>query len=125
VRTGTIRWYLALYAVAGFKRMRLKTLRHAREAAHVDAWLAKALEVLPANYPLAVEVVGCRRLVKGYSDTHARGEAKFDKVLSAVPLLVDRADGADWLRRLKQAALMDEQGVALDGALKTVASLEG
>ncbi|MGJ3263879.1 MAG: indolepyruvate oxidoreductase subunit beta family protein [Salinarimonas sp.] len=124
VRTGTIRWYLALYAVAGLKRMRLKTLRHSRETAHIDAWLGRALDVLPRHYPLAVEIVGCRRLVKGYSDTHARGEAKFDKVLAAVPLLVARDDGADWLRRLKQAALMDEEGIALDGALKTVASLE-
>lgn len=124
VRTGTIRWYLALYVVAGLKRMRLETLRHARETAHVDVWLGKALAVLPANYALAVEIVGARRLVKGYSDTHARGEGKFDKVLSAVPLLVARDDGADWLRRLKQAALMDEAGDALDGALRTVASLE-
>ncbi|WP_029031150.1 indolepyruvate oxidoreductase subunit beta family protein [Salinarimonas rosea] len=123
VRTGTIRWYLTLYAVAGLKRMRLKTLRHSRETAHIDAWLGRALEVLPRNYALAVEMVGCRRLVKGYSGTHARGEAKFDRVLSAVPLLVAREDGADWLRRLKQAALMDEEGTALDGALRTVQSL--
>ncbi|GGK42882.1 indolepyruvate oxidoreductase subunit beta family protein [Salinarimonas ramus] len=123
VRTGTIRWYLALYVVAGLKRIRLRTLRHSREAAHVDVWLGRALDVLPRNYALAVEIIGCRRLVKGYSDTHARGEAKFDRVLSAVPMLVDREDGADWLRRLKQAALMDEGGLALDGALKTVATL--
>lgn len=124
VRTGTIRWYLALYLVAGLKRTRLKTLRHERETAHIDQWLGKALEVLPRNYPLAVEIVGCRRLVKGYSDTHARGEAKFDKVLSAVPALVAREDAGDWLRRLRQAALMDEEGAALDGALRTVASLD-
>jgi indolepyruvate ferredoxin oxidoreductase beta subunit len=61
--------------------------------------------------------------VKGYSDTHARGVSKFDRVLSSLPMLVEREDGADWLRRLKQAALMDEAGTALDGALKTVASL--
>lgn len=124
VRTGTIRWYLALYLVAGLKRIRSTTLRHERETAHIDAWLVKALEVLPRNYSLAVEIVGCRRLVKGYSDTHARGEAKFDKVLSAVPALVAREDGGDWLRRLRQAALMDEEGTALEGALRTVASLD-
>ena len=28
-----------------------------------------------------------------------------------------RADGADWMRRLRDAALMDEKGIALDGAL--------
>jgi indolepyruvate ferredoxin oxidoreductase beta subunit len=61
--------------------------------------------------------------VKGYSDTHARGLSKFDRTLSALPLLVSRPDGAAWLRRLREAALLDEDGVALEGVLKTVASL--
>jgi indolepyruvate ferredoxin oxidoreductase beta subunit len=74
------------------------------------------------NRPLAVEMLNTRRLVKGYSDTHSRGLSKFDRVLAAAPALADRADGGDWLRRLIQAALQDEDGLALDGALKTVAS---
>ena len=61
--------------------------------------------------------------MKGYSDTHARGLSKYDRVVAAVPQLSVRADGADWLRRLIQAALIDEDGVALDGLLKTVATL--
>lgn len=89
----------------------------------MEAWLRTATELLPRNYDLATEVLAVRRLVKGYSDTHARGLSKFDRVLSALPLLRDREDGADWLRRLKQAALLDESGIALDGALKTVATL--
>ena len=40
-----------------------------------------------------------------------------------MPLLAPRSDGADWLRRLREAALLDEEGKALDGALKTVATL--
>lgn len=123
VRTGTILWFSALYLLSGLKPMRLGTLRHQREIAHTEAWLAVAEETLRQNYHLAVEVLGCRRLVKGYSDTHARGAAKFDRVLSALPLLVGREDGAAWLKRLRQAALLDEDGIALDGALKTVASL--
>ena len=60
--------------------------------------------------------------MKGYSDTHARGHSKFDRVLSAVPLLRPQADGGAWLHRLIKAALLDEEGRALDGALLTVAS---
>ena len=40
VRTGTIRWFLVLYVLAGLKRFRRGTLRHANEVAHRDAWLA-------------------------------------------------------------------------------------
>ena len=39
-------------------------------------------------------------------------------------LVKGRADAADWIRRLREAALKDEKGDMLDGALKTVASLE-
>ena len=123
VRTDSVFWFLALYALSGLRPFRRSLHRHQIEAAHIAAWLAKVERALGMNYDLAVEVVKCRRLVKGYSDTHARGEAKFDKVLAALPLLETRADGADWIRRLREAALLDEEGKQLDGALKTVATL--
>jgi indolepyruvate ferredoxin oxidoreductase beta subunit len=103
--------------------MRRSTLRHSREMAHLDRWLWLVTANVPKNYNLAVEIVRARRLVKGYSDTHARGLSKFDRVVGAVPLLVERTDGAEWMRRLREAALLDENGIALDGALKTVATL--
>jgi indolepyruvate ferredoxin oxidoreductase beta subunit len=123
VRSGTIGWFLVLYLTAACRPIRRTTLRHRREIAHLDRWLALATENVAKNYDLAVEIIGARRLVKGYSDTHARGLSKFDRVLGAVPLLAARADGADWMRRLRDAALLDEAGIALDGALKTVATL--
>jgi indolepyruvate ferredoxin oxidoreductase beta subunit len=123
VRTDSVPWFLALYALSGMKRYRRKLLRHAVEEAHIAAWLETVRRAAVMNYDLAVEVVRCRRLVKGYSDTHARGEAKYDKVIAALPLVEHRPDGADWIRRLREAALLDEKGVELDGALKTVATL--
>ncbi|MGO4841158.1 DUF6537 domain-containing protein, partial [Rhizobiaceae sp. 2RAB30] len=123
VRTGTVSWFMTLYTLAGLRRFRRRLMRHAREMEHIGIWLATAEAVLPANYDLAVEVVGCRRLVKGYSDTHARGQSKFDRVMGTVPVLRERSDGAEWLKRLRQAALLDEEGKALDGAIKTVETL--
>ena len=123
VRTGTLFWFVGLYLVSAMRGRRRGTLRHAREIAHREAWLATATALLVSNYDLALEALECRRLVKGYSDTHARGLSKFDKVMAAVPSLAAREDGAVWLKRLRQAALMDEQGIALDGALKTIATL--
>ena len=104
------------------KKRRLGSLRHAQEVAHLERWLALALHYLPQNYDLAVEVIRCRRLIKGYSDTHARGLSKFDRVLDGVAMVAGREDAADWARRLRDAALMDEEGKALDGALATVQS---
>ena len=59
---------------------------------------------------------------RGYSDTHARGLSKFDKVLAGAAMVAGRADGADWVRRLREAALKDEEGKALDGAIATIRS---
>jgi len=42
------------------------------------------------------------------------------KGLGPVPRLAGRTDAAQWLRRLCKAALADEEGKALDGALATV-----
>ena len=63
--------------------------------------------------------------MKGYSDTHARGLSKFDRVMEAALRLEGRPDAADWVQRLRKAALQDEEGVALAGALKTVDSFVG
>ncbi|WJR69070.1 indolepyruvate oxidoreductase subunit beta family protein [Neorhizobium sp. CSC1952] len=123
VQTGTLFWFLTLYTLAALRRTRRGTLRHMREREHREAWLNAAASLLPRNYDLAVEVINNRRLVKGYSDTHARGLSKFDRVMSALTALQDREDGAAWMKRLRQAALLDESGIALDGALKTVATL--
>jgi indolepyruvate ferredoxin oxidoreductase beta subunit len=124
VRTDRLRGFVPLYVVAGLRRFRRRLLRHRVEVAHLEAWLAKVHRLAPADPALATEVLKTRRLIKGYSDTHARGLSKFDRVLSALPLLEGRPDGAAWLRRLREAALVDEEGTALDGALKTVAQLD-
>jgi indolepyruvate ferredoxin oxidoreductase, beta subunit len=123
VKTGTVTWFLTLYVVSAMKPIRRRTLRHLREFEHLGHWLGIAIATLPRDYDLAVEIIACRRLVKGYSDTHARGASKFDRVLGAVPMLTGKPDSAAWLRRLRQAALLDEEGIALDGALRTVESV--
>jgi indolepyruvate ferredoxin oxidoreductase, beta subunit len=123
VRSGTIHWFLALYLVSALKPLRRTTLRHKREIAHIDRWLSLASGYSAKNYDLAVEIISARRLVKGYSHTHKRGLSKFDRVVGAAALLAGREDGAAWMRRLRDAALLDEGGIALDGALKTIATL--
>ena len=109
--------------VAGLKSRRRTLLRHQREVAHRDAWLAVVESHAPQNPALALEILKCRRLVKGYSDTHSRGSSKFDKVIGALPVLAGRADAADWIRRLRDAALADADGKMLDGAIATVRTL--
>lgn len=122
LRSDSLRGFVMLHILGGLKGWRLRTLRHADEMAHLNGWLETALGYLPTNYDLAVEVIRCRRLVKGYSDTHARGLSKFDRVLAGIALVAGREDAADWARRLREAALQDEAGKALEGAIQTIRS---
>ena len=122
IRTDSLRGYLMLYVLGGMKRRRRGSLRHAQEVAHLEGWLSAALSHLDRDPALAVEVIRCRRLIKGYSDTHARGLSKFDRVMEGIALVAGREDAADWARRLREAALQDEKGKALDGAMQTIRS---
>lgn len=122
VRTDGLFWFGALYLLAGLRPYRRSLRRHEVEREHLERWFALALDTAKRDYALGVEILACRRLIKGYSDTHSRGMSKFDRVLSALGLLDGREDAADWLRRLREAALQDEKGEALEGALKTVKS---
>ena len=122
LRTDGLFAFLTLHAIGALRGHRLRTLRHRYEADHLARWLSLAQKTRAENYDLAVEIIRCRRLVKGYSDTHARGLSKFDRVLAGIDLIKHRADAADWARRLREAALLDEDGKALEGALATIRS---
>jgi indolepyruvate ferredoxin oxidoreductase beta subunit len=124
IRTDTLVGFLQLHVLAGMKRWRRGLLRHRREQAHLAAWLALVETHAARDYRLALELTRCRRLIKGYSDTHARGQGRFDRVTDAAGRLAGRADAADWVRRLRDAALADEDGTMLDGALATLATLD-
>jgi len=123
IQSNSLSGFLQLLAVASLRRFRRRLLRHAVEMQHLEAWLEKATALIDANYGLATGILQARRLVKGYSDTHARGLSKFDRVLSSVSQLRDREDASAWMSRLISAALKDEGGEALDGALQTLRSL--
>ncbi|MFY0611989.1 MAG: indolepyruvate oxidoreductase subunit beta family protein [Hyphomicrobiaceae bacterium] len=114
--------FLGLYALGGLRRWRRKLQRHHDEVVHREAWLERATDHLAKNYALAVEVVNARRLIKGYSDTHARGLSKFDRVLNTIDMIEDRNDAADWARRLMTAALAKEDNEQLDGVILTIRS---
>ena len=122
LRSDSLGAFAQLYLLGGLRGWRRHTLRHQREQQHLNGWLAAALAQTPERYDLAVEVIRTRRLIKGYSDTHTRGLTKYDRVMAGIALVAARPDAADWARRLREAALKDEAGAALDGALLTIRS---
>ena len=116
VRTSTLRGYLLLRAVAAARRWRRASLRFERENRRIEDWLADVEAAATASLPLALEIVRCQRLVKGYGDTHERGWRNFETLQQ-----VWRTRGIELsplaLRELAAAARADDQGLALQAAL--------
>ena len=123
IRTDSIHGFLLLWSVAALKPRRRKCLRHRYELAHLNALLERARHAAQTDVALAVEILQCQRLIKGYSDTHERGHSKFSSVMQALTELSGRQDASEKVSRLRQAALADEDGVELESALSTVQAL--
>lgn len=116
VTTSSLGGFLMLYAVAGMKRWRRSTTRYAAENAAIEAWLARIAETAASHPALAVEIARCQRLVKGYSETHARGVRNYETVMAALQKAGPALAPAT-LQELREAALADEQGTKLAATL--------
>ena len=125
LRSDSLLSFVQLYFVGGLKWYRPFTLRHSVESDHLEKWLAAALKYSKSDYRLGVETLRARRLIKGYSDTHSRGQSKFDKIMRGIELVSSRDDASKWARLLREAALKDPAGTALDGTLATIRSFSG
>jgi len=126
MKTGTLSGFLMLYLLSGLRRVRRCTLRHHIERQSLNDWLALVHQAVASHYDLAVEIVECRRLVKGYSDTHVRSTSKYLKVMDAARSLVadnEQADAAGMLKQLREAALADARGEKLDATLDKLSPL--
>lgn len=124
-RTTSIRGFLLLRVVAGLRRWRRHSLRFLAEHRRIADWLAAIESNAAANYELAIAVAECQRLVKGYGDTHLRGNASFDAVFASLPQLRSAANPAQVLRRLQHAALADESGKQLRAAMQDISVNSG
>jgi indolepyruvate ferredoxin oxidoreductase, beta subunit len=122
IRTDTISGFLLLYMIAGLRGWRSRTLRYYREWLRIHAWLGMIQTVVSQDPALAIELLANQRLIKGYGETHARGLDKYTLVMAAAGQMEGRPDAASWVRRLREAALRDESGVALAEVLRTVDS---
>jgi indolepyruvate ferredoxin oxidoreductase beta subunit len=123
LKTSTIRGFLMLYFVASLKSTRRRSLRFANEQAFLHDWLRTILDVAATHYALAVEIATTRTLVKGYSDTHERGRARYDMLMQMLPQIMETSDPAATLGRLRRAALADDTGTALSAAIKDLRPL--
>ena len=119
IHTSKLSGFLTLYTLASLRKVRRRTLRFQIEQQRINDWLKRIESAAVADYALAVEIARCQKLVKGYSDTHARGLKNFEQIMR---YLDDHpATNAETLAGLRAAALADEHGEQLHAAIAQAA----
>lgn len=117
VSTTKMRGFLPLYFLASLRFMRRVSYRYGVEQQRIIHWLSLVKSEAPQNYALACELAGSQRLIKGYGDTHERGLANFNRIMEKLDQIKKEEDAGDALAGLVDAAMKDEDGVALNAAL--------
>jgi indolepyruvate ferredoxin oxidoreductase beta subunit len=120
VRTSGVPGYLLVRALAWLRPWRPRSLRYAEEQALIERWLVAVREAAPRSTALALEIVECAGLLKGYGETHRRGRGNFLAILDALvenPAAADPADQAVAIHKAREAALADPEQKALERAL--------
>lgn len=121
VRTSSLRGFLMLSLLAQGRRWRRSTSRYIREDAAIGQWLERVRQCALVDYPAAVELVRCQKLVRGYGETHERGSGNFARIMAAYDARKGTPGLAPLLRRLREAALADDKGEKLAGVLAEAA----
>ena len=74
-------------------------------------------DVAGKGVPAAILMAVTRTLVKGYSDTHERGRARYNTLMRLLPQIMETTDPAATLAKLRKAANADDTGRALEAAI--------
>jgi indolepyruvate ferredoxin oxidoreductase beta subunit len=125
LKTTTVWGYLRFWALAKLKRFRPKGYRFHQEQAAIESWLMQIAGAAEVSPELALEIVECARLIKGYGDTWKRGSQNYATILARivipafqgqipVPLAVDAIASA------RTAALLYPEGESLAKALAAI-----
>jgi len=127
VKTTSITGYLRVYMLAKLKRWRRGTWRYRQEQHAIESWLDMIAQAAKLSPALAIEVVECARLIKGYGDTHQRGSGNFAQIEQRIirPVLAGRMptrNGIDAIASARTAALTDPEGESLAKCLAEIES---
>jgi indolepyruvate ferredoxin oxidoreductase beta subunit len=114
-------WGMAsLRLLASLRVLRPLGSRYATEQALIEEWLSGIESATRQSLALGLELARCGQLIKGYGSTNERGKDNLLHILrhvcgpaSKLPL----QERAAAVAQIRQAALQDEAGQALDQAL--------
>jgi indolepyruvate ferredoxin oxidoreductase beta subunit len=118
VTTTHVGWFLLLHVLAAARPLRRGSLRFREEQTRIDHWLSLLVRTVTRDAAAARELAECPRLLKGYSDTAARGLANYQRIITWFETFGDQSGTALKIAQLREAALADEKGEALAVAFR-------
>jgi indolepyruvate ferredoxin oxidoreductase, alpha subunit len=123
IQSTSITGFLRFWLLARLKRFRPRSYRFVEEQRAIGAWLGLVKQA--ASTELALEIVECAGLIKGYGDTHKRGSANYARIVAAVvvPALageIPLGRAIDAIASARAAALADPEGESLDRCLAEI-----
>ncbi len=127
IQTTSVTGFLRFRLLARLARFRPRSHRFAQEQRAIEAWLGLIKQAAARSSELALEIVECANLIKGYGDTHKRGSANFARIVEAVvaPALAGDfppARAIDAIASARTAALADPEGESLARCLADIAA---
>jgi indolepyruvate ferredoxin oxidoreductase beta subunit len=120
IKTSSISGFVLVRGLAWLKPWRPFSYRYGEEQQLIERWLRLVADAAKRDSGLAVEIAQCANLVKGYGETHRRGKGNFLALLDALvehPASADPQEQARALRKAREAALADPEGLALEKQL--------
>jgi indolepyruvate ferredoxin oxidoreductase beta subunit len=123
IQSTSVTGFLRFWLLARLKRFRPRSYRFGEEQRVIEAWLGLIKQAVSTE--LALEIVECAGLIKGYGDTHKRGSANCARIIEAVvtPALageIPLARAVDAIASARAAALADPEGESLDRCLAEI-----
>ena len=127
INATSIGGYLRFLMLAKLRRWRPYGHRYSQEQAQIEDWLGLIAKAARLSLEFGLEVAECAGLIKGYSDTHARGLGNYrlieERLIGPAPAgQIPSPRAADAIASARTAALLDPEG---EGLAQCLAEIEG
>jgi indolepyruvate ferredoxin oxidoreductase beta subunit len=127
IQSTSVAGFLCLRLVAALRRLRPRSHRFGETQREIEAWLALVAQAAESSPDLALEIVECAGLLKGYGDTLQRGRASYQRIESDLfaPVLAGQMPvtlAVDAIASARAAALADPEGEGLARCLAEIRS---
>ncbi|HEX2653232.1 MAG TPA: indolepyruvate oxidoreductase subunit beta family protein [Xanthobacteraceae bacterium] len=125
IKSTSILGFLRFWFLAKLRRFRPSSYRFHEEQAAIESWLTLITDAAKHSPELALEITECARLIKGYGDTHKRGQTNYQMIETrvirpAIAGTLDRARAVDAIASARTAALVDPEGEGLANCLAAI-----